>query len=155
HAHLGDRPELARGLLCQARDSLRRWNMPEENYTCARPSYGRRKLVHALALALLASLSGCSGCLNATVGASDSVHSAFDNALAQLSQSSTSWQATLMQLENNLVKHGQQTLANQVQSVIDRGLAAAAVEAKCGADFLKARLKEEIQAIEAHAHNQK
>lgn len=77
----------------------------------------------------------------------DQVTQVFNTALAQLGSSSTQWQMTLNNLENNLVQQGQQTLANQVQSLITRSTAGAFVELKCTVDFFHARLSEDLRAL--------
>jgi hypothetical protein len=77
----------------------------------------------------------------------DQVTQAFNNALSQLGSTSTQWQMTLNNLENNLVQQGQQTLANQVQSLITRSTAGAFVEVKCTVDFFHSRLSEDLIAI--------
>ncbi len=105
-----------------------------------------RRTARVLAILVMAATANCSSCINMTP-TTDAITTSFNNAIAELGANSTQWQQTLSGLEHDLVQQGQQTLANQVQSVIDRGIAAAAVEAKCGVDFLKARLSEEIQGI--------
>lgn len=77
----------------------------------------------------------------------NTVTQSFDAAIQNLSSQSVSWQNTLGNLETDLVQQGRQTLANEVQSLIARGTAAIGLEARCGADFLRARLREELQQI--------
>jgi len=77
----------------------------------------------------------------------DKVADTFNNAIAALGSESTGWRGTLQQLEQDLIQQGQSTLANQVQSVLNRGIAAAGLEVKCTVSFLKAQLREEIQGI--------
>jgi hypothetical protein len=84
----------------------------------------------------------------------DQVGQSFDNALATLNSNSAQWQATLQGLENNLIAQGQTTLANQVQSVINRGVATASGEFRCDVAFLAAGLGEALRDILARFRGQ-
>jgi len=108
-----------------------------------------RRFVGGLFLAVCALTMQGSSCLPNLNEPVDKVTDTFNTAIAQLGSESTGWRGTLQQLEQDLIQQGQSTLANQVQSVINRGIAAAGLEVKCSVAFLKAQLKEEIQGIVA------
>jgi len=110
--------------------------------------------IGAVALLLCATLLQGSSCLPNPTPIADSVTRSFDSAIASLSSQSTQWSQTLRALEADMVTQGQSTLANQVQSLINRSVSAVGMEAKCGADFLAARLSEELQVILAHFKGQ-
>jgi hypothetical protein len=89
-----------------------------------------------------------SQCVQNSVGPPlDKVTTAFDNAISSLSANSTNWQATLQGLENNMIQQGQQTLANQVQSVIARGVATTSGEFRCDVAFLAVGLSDALKVI--------
>src|SRR5437762_2058870 len=97
-----------------------------------------------VACALVMQGSSCIPSLNVNEPL-DRVTDTFNNAIAALGTESTGWRGTLQQLEQDLVQQGKQTLANEVQSVLNRGIAAAGLEVKCTVSFLKAQLREELQ----------
>jgi hypothetical protein len=82
------------------------------------------------------------------------VNGALQNAINQLANQSASWQATLQNLENQLIAHGQSTLANQVQSVLNRAIAGASLELRCNVDFLASELAQALQDIKANFNHQ-
>jgi len=106
-----------------------------------------RRLLGGVILVVCALTMQGSSCLPNLNEPVDKVTDTFNNAIAALGSESTGWRGTLQQLEQDLVQQGQSTLANQVQSVLNRGIAAAGLEIKCSVAFLKAQLREEIQAI--------
>ena len=109
----------------------------------------------ALCLACAALLLQGSQCISKSIQPTvDQVTQSFDNAITSLSSNSDQWQATLQALENNLVQQGQTTLANQVQSVINRGIATASGEFRCDVTFLAVGLKDALQDILAHFQGQ-
>ncbi|HEY0479895.1 MAG TPA: hypothetical protein VGD37_20390 [Kofleriaceae bacterium] len=105
-----------------------------------------RRFVVGLVFVGFAAMMQGSSCLGVTPTI-DEVTKTFNNALADLNAGSSQWQLTLTNLSNSLIAQGQQTLANQVQSVIDRGIAAAGIEVKCTVDFLRTRLGEAVRGI--------
>jgi hypothetical protein len=70
----------------------------------------------------------------------DQVTQSFNNALTSLGSQSADWRSTLQILENNLAQQAQQTLANQVQSLIDRGAAFTLNQGLCDVQFLASQL---------------
>ena len=79
----------------------------------------------------------------------DMVLRSFDSAIATLAKQSASWQETLAKLEQDLVAQGQSTLANEVQSLMNRGIATGGVELRCNADFVGNRMREALENIRA------
>ena len=108
---------------------------------------GFRRIACGVALAVCATTMQGSTCLPNLTEPLDKVTDTFNGAIADLGNESVGWRATLQQLEQDLVRQGQHTLANEVQSVLNRGIAAAGLEVKCTVSFLKAQLREEIQAL--------
>src|SRR3954469_12982469 len=106
-----------------------------------------RRIVGGVVLVVCAMTMQGSSCLPNLNEPVDKVTDTFNNALAALGSESTGWRGTLQQLEQDLVQQGQSTLANQVQSVINRGIAAAGLEVKCTVSFLKSQLREEIAGL--------
>jgi hypothetical protein len=87
-------------------------------------------------------------CLGGALGrTTDKVSMAFDNALASLGSQSDQWRATLQVLENDLIKQGQSTLANEVQTVLNRGIATASTEFRCDVKFLTTQLSQALRGI--------
>lgn len=114
----------------------------------------RRHWFRAALLAACAVVLQGSNCIGPIIRPSvDEVTRAFDNAIASLGSESGQWRATLQQLESNLVQQGQSTLANEVQSVLNRGIAAASLEVRCDVKFLASQLSEALQAIMARFEN--
>jgi hypothetical protein len=77
----------------------------------------------------------------------DPVVESFNNAITGLESQSGSWQATLQNLQTQLVAQGQSTLANEVQSVVNRGVASASLEFRCDVDFLGSQLAQALKNI--------
>ena len=82
------------------------------------------------------------------------VNVAFQSAIEQLVNQSTSWQATLQNLENQLIANGQSTLANEVQSVLNRGIAGASLEFRCDVTFLGSQLAQALRDIQANFNHE-
>lgn len=72
-----------------------------------------------------------------------------DDAIATISQESSSWQATLQNLETKLVGDAQSTVKTEVQQLANRTIAATGVELRCNADFLGTRVIQGLQRIKA------
>jgi hypothetical protein len=106
----------------------------------------RRIVVGAVLVVCAMTVQG-SSCLPNLNEPVDKVADTLNNAIGQLGSESTAWRGTLQQLEQDLIQQGQSTLANQVQSVLNRGIAAAGLEVKCTVSFLKAQLREQLQGI--------
>src|SRR5712692_575393 len=99
-------------------------------------------------------LEGSSCLTGAIQGPTDKITQSFDNAIANLQNQSGQWQATLQGLQSNLVQQGQSTLANEVQSVLNRGVAATSSEFRCDISFLGSYLAEALTIVRAHFHNE-
>ncbi len=82
----------------------------------------------------------------------DQVTQAFNNAVNSLNSNSGQWQVTIQALENKLIQQGQSTLANEVQSVLNRGIATTSAEFRCDVKFLGDELAEALQVILARFH---
>lgn len=103
----------------------------------------RRWTIFALCL-LVIGISGCP---------LDPVEQSLNNAITALQTQSGDWQATLQNLQTELVKEGQSTLANEVQSVLNRGIATTSVEFRCDVSFLGSELAQAVKNILAAYKN--
>src|SRR6266704_2444894 len=77
----------------------------------------------------------------------DPVVQSINSAVTSLQTQSADWQATLQSLQTQLVAEGQSTLANEVQSVLNRGIATTGVEFRCDIKFLGDELAQALQNI--------
>jgi len=114
---------------------------------------GWRKLVGIVAVVVCGSLLQGASCLNLGP-TTDSISLAFNNAMAELATHSDRWQATLQTLQATLVQQGQSTLANEVQGVLNRGLATTNTQFLCDSKFLAGELSEALQNIQAVFNHQ-
>jgi len=109
---------------------------------------------------LVATSGGCTGVTDVVKGPEglqgtlQQAINTLQNGIDMLDRQSSAWQSTLMQVEADLFKQLNSTLANEVQNLVTRGIAQSGVEARCGADFLGHRMKEGLQAILAKLQGQ-
>ena len=104
-------------------------------------------LVMALALALL-------GGECPIESAVDKISRILNDAVGTLENESIAWQGTLQDSLNQIegiaddaIADVQSTLQNELSNVIQRGVAAVGVEARCGLDFVHRRKQQEIRRI--------
>jgi hypothetical protein len=93
-------------------------------------------------------------CLGGITDSMDKAIAAFDKAINVLNTQSQSWQGTLVKLEQDLIAAGQSTLANEVQNVMQRGIATGGNELRCNADFIQVRMRQALERIRARLKNQ-
>jgi len=84
----------------------------------------------------------------------DPVVTTFNNAIDRLQNQSEDWQKTLQGLHSQLVQEGQSSLANEVQGVLNRGIAAGSMEARCDTQFVGSELAQALQNILAKYRHQ-
>ena len=102
----------------------------------------RQIITHVLGLvACSLVLVGCLG------NAEDKAITTFENAIADLDKNSANWQTTITGLEQQLIAQGQSTLANEVQSLANRGIASGGVEIRCNIDFIGQRMDQGLRRI--------
>ena len=77
-----------------------------------------------------------------------------DNAIDALDINSAAWQSILQDTVSNLTDDAQSTLKNEVQTILDRGVATIGTEFRCNADFLGNRAKQALERIKAKLLNQ-
>jgi len=77
-----------------------------------------------------------------------------DNAIDALDINSSAWQSILQDTVSNLTDDAQSTLKNEVQTILDRGVATVGTEFRCNADFLGNRAKQALKRIKAKLLNQ-
>ncbi|ALQ50440.1 hypothetical protein [Nitrosomonas ureae] len=70
-----------------------------------------------------------------------------ENAITRLSGESADWQATLKELEQQLVLDGKDIISNDVSRLVQQIPASVGVEAKCGADFVRMRVKQDLENL--------
>jgi hypothetical protein len=75
------------------------------------------------------------------------VEQQIQNAIDALERQSSEWQATLKDLEKTLVRDGQDTIANEVTQIAERGIATGGNEIRCSADFIGVRMKEDLTSL--------
>lgn len=97
----------------------------------------------AALLAVLLLLAGCNWPWSPAV---DKVQQALDDAIAQLTQTSTSWQSTLLTLEDKLRADGSDLVA-QVDELLKTSIQAAGVEGRCSTDFVGQRAHDALVNI--------
>lgn len=121
-------------------------------------------LVASRILFLLAIISLSSGCslldklgtlFDETVPdiATESLNT-IDNAIDALDVNSAAWQSILQDTVSKLTDDAQSTLKNEVQTILDRGIATIGTEFRCNADFLGKRAKQALERIKAKLLNQ-
>jgi len=106
-----------------------------------------RRIAGGVVLVACAVTMQGSSCIPNIAEPVDKVTDTFNAAIGALGTESTAWRATLQTLQQDLIQQGKQTLANEVQSVLNRGIAAAGLEVKCTVSFLAAQLRQEVEAI--------
>lgn len=72
-----------------------------------------------------------------------------DNAIDALDVNSAAWQSILQDTVSELSDDAQSTLRNEVQNILDRGVATVGTEFRCNADFLGNRAKQALQRVKA------
>ena len=107
-------------------------------------------------LILIALFTGCSvlKTLDNLPETLNKTENLIDDAIAEISTQSTSWQTTLQNLESKLVGDAQSTVRTEVQQLANRTIAATGVELRCNADFLGTRVIQGLQRIKARLLNQ-
>jgi hypothetical protein len=100
---------------------------------------GRRSVTSAGLLALLLALAACDKL-------QDGIE-ALNKAIDALDRQSTAWQQTLKDLEGKLTADVQSTMKNEVDQVLQRGIAATGTEFRCDSDFIANRVRAQIKAL--------
>lgn len=101
-------------------------------------------LIHWCCVMLCAVL--LSNCFSKPV---DKAIAALEDAINSIDRNSAAWQTTVTNLERDLVAQGQSTLANEVQSVANRGIATGGVELRCNIDFIGQRVNQGLRRVVA------
>ncbi|WP_394758774.1 hypothetical protein [Flavobacterium sp.] len=109
-----------------------------------------------LYLVLIVLISGCSviKTLDNLPDTVNKTENLIDDAIAEISTQSSSWQTTLQKLENKLVDDAQSTIKTEVQQLANRTIAASGIELRCNSDFLGTRVIQGLQRIKAELLNQ-
>lgn len=101
----------------------------------------RRFLIVLLVLAL----SGCSMLTNAENQAAVIL----DETIRKLATTSDGWQAIVEDTRDKLIAEGESVLANEVANALSQAVSDVAIEARCSADFLRDRVREELIRLKA------
>ncbi len=72
-----------------------------------------------------------------------------DDAINSLNNASADWQEIVNNAIKNLPAELQSTIGNEMTNLVNRGVAAAGVEAKCYTDFIAKRMQQGLQRIKA------
>ena len=109
-----------------------------------------------ISLFLISLFSGCSvlKTLDNLPDTLNKTENLIDDAIAEISTQSGSWQTTLQNLESKLVGDAQSTIRTEVQQLANRTIAATGVELRCNADFLGTRVIQGLERIKAKLLNQ-
>jgi hypothetical protein len=114
----------------------------------------KQHILLGLALTVMLMLTGC-GALNAI---SEFVNDLFPSAVEQtirvledavdaLNQNSGAWQNTLTNAIDKLTAEAQSTVRNELNNMLQRGIAAVSSELRCNVDFIGNRIRYNILAI--------
>ena len=90
-----------------------------------------------------------SGC-NLIPGLSNSIDRAvdvLDDGILELGNASTNWQIVLQDILSQLTDDAQATIRNEITELVDRSIIGIGVEARCGADFLRSRVRQDLIRI--------
>lgn len=69
--------------------------------------------------------------------------------IADLNNQSADWQSVLTETRDQLVKDGQSTIANEVDTELKRAVASTGSEVRCTVDFLRVRVQQSLERIRA------
>ncbi len=72
-----------------------------------------------------------------------------DDAIDALQTQSSAWQSILQELQGKLTHELQSTVRNEVANLVSRSIAQAGVEFRCNADFIGARVRQQLVRIKA------
>jgi hypothetical protein len=75
-------------------------------------------------------------------------------AITALGTPSAAWQGILSQLDDRLRQDKEANLASEVSQIAAKGTATGGTEIRCSADFIRQRMKEDLQRISARLKNQ-
>ena len=122
--------------------------MPERS-PCPRgaASHATRLVAAVLAAALILPTAGCG--LDAFRDPVDRAVKAIDQAIDDIRNDNTRWQAALREVADRLPKEVQGTVRNEVTQLVQRSIATAGVEFRCNADFLASRAIQGLQRVRA------
>ena len=96
--------------------------------------------------------TGCNflrGCKTQTDEIKTEVIAALDRGISELAVASADWQDVLNGVINDLPGEVQSTVTNEVTNLLNRGIAATGAEFRCNVDFLRNRMRQELQRIKA------
>jgi F0F1-type ATP synthase membrane subunit b/b' len=77
----------------------------------------------------------------------DNAEKIISDALTDLNDNSRQWQTVLRETESKLTEDAQSTIKNEVSNTLNRAIATAGTEFRCNADFVRDRVKAELQRI--------
>jgi len=75
------------------------------------------------------------------------VRSSIERAITVLQEESRLWQSTLTNLEKDIRDDAESAIANEVQSLLNRGIGTAGVELRCDIDFVGKRMTQGLRRI--------
>jgi hypothetical protein len=75
--------------------------------------------------------------------------------ISELNNQSADWQQILTQTRDQLIKDGQSTIANEVDTELKRAVATTGAEVRCNVDFLRVRVQQSLERIRASLLGQK
>lgn len=111
------------------------------------PRIPSQLLISVLAASASLFLASCAGVINPITSEVQSAEALVRDAIGKLETQSVSWQSTLNDLTSKLTDDTQSTLRNEVQNLLNGGIAAAGSEFRCDTDFVGNRIKEGLERI--------
>jgi hypothetical protein len=119
---------------------------PPDRNGALRPS---RALILVALTVWLALLPACG--IGSSIGRiADSTEQAvlsINDGISGLNSASADWQKIVGDLQQDLIKQGQSTLANEVSVVLSRAVAATGAELRCNVDFVRVRIRQDLIGI--------
>jgi hypothetical protein len=103
-------------------------------------------------MVLISFLSGCGifdKILNTGTDIKTETLNTLNDAITALQSQSADWQQVLKETVNKLSKDAQSTLRAEVSNLLSRTVAQGGVELRCDADFIRARIREELVRLKA------
>jgi hypothetical protein len=79
----------------------------------------------------------------------DKVVAVLDDAINGLNNTSADWQVIIQKALKDLPADVQSTIRTEITNSLNRGVAAAGVEVRCGVDFIRKRVAQDLQSIKA------
>jgi len=105
-----------------------------------------QRLIATLALVVVSVVCGCETAKNAATSL-QAMSASLERLASTADTESAAWRQTVDETSKMLVKEGQSTIANELNNVVQRGIAATGVEVRCNIDFIRGRVAQDIRSL--------